>query len=254
MVEIPVLCRGSVQHLSPTIVSRRRAVARGHLREAPRTRNKARVSITESYRTISIVSIAQPLLKLFGTSSDSFHRRDDDEKRETLDIPTPVPTPTLPEVMQVIRESWEVGLNDKTLFLFLGLVDLMKRQLDEGAEAGERRHAIEQCIFNDHRKGDAEMNSQVRVIPQQDNSSTMWSEGTDASSAYTVKTVTSFKDQTIDLSGHATRHEKRGSGSLPQRRPPGECLPNNRLTRFERFFTAAARHRISVFFTPRKTG
>lgn len=152
------------------------------------------------------MSIAlQPLPKLIRRVIASFHTSDDIENREILNVPTP----TLSEVIQVIRDSWEQGLNDD--MVFLALVNRIKRLLDGcivGGEAGERRHATgEQYRFDGHwQEGDAEMNPRVRVNPgemEQDNSSTAWSEGSDARSmtysAYTVRSVTSFKEQTSQL-------------------------------------------------------
>ena len=81
----------------------------------------------------------------------------------------------------------------------------------------------------------------------------MWSEARSiAYSAYTVKSVTYFKEQTSDLSGHATRHEKEVVAC-----PHGESgnvFPITAPSHFERFYTAAARRRIGVFYTPMKTG
>lgn len=92
----------------------------------------------------------------------------------------------------------------------------IKRLLDECiagglGEAGERRHALaigEQCRFDSHWQDDgAEINPRVRVNPgemeQDNNSSTTWSESSDARSmtysAYTGRSVTSFKEQTSRL-------------------------------------------------------
>lgn len=130
-------------------------------------------------------------------------------------------------------------------------------------EAEERQHAIGEQFRFYWEEGAGGMNSRVRLIPgemEQDNPSTTWSENSDARSmtysAYTVRSVTSFKEQTSHLSRHATRHERRDSG-LPQKRPlptaKGERHPNEPVTRFERF-CAAARHRIGLFRTSRKTG
>jgi hypothetical protein len=158
------------------------------------------VSISESYRTIAIVSIALlPLPKLIRKVTASFHTSDDLENREILNVPTP----TLSEVIQVIRDSWELGLNDDIVFLVL--VNRIKRLLDGcivGGEAGERRHAT-----GEHwQEGGEEMSPRVRVNPgemEHDNSSTAWSDGSDARSmtysAYTVRSVTSFKEQTSQL-------------------------------------------------------
>jgi hypothetical protein len=148
---------------------------------------------------------------LIKKSQIPFHTRDI-EKQEIRDAPTP--TPTLSEVLQVIRDSWELGLNDDTIFLVL--MSRLKRLLDEcivGGEAGERRHAIgelgEQCKFDSpwHWEEDAEMNPQIRVNTgvemEQDNSSTTWSESSDARSmtysAYTVRSVASCKEKTSQL-------------------------------------------------------
>jgi len=142
--------------------------------------------------------------------TDSFHTRDDVEKREIFDVPTP----TLSELIEVIRDSWELGLKDDMRFLVL--MSGIKRLLDEcivGGEAGERRHTIgelgEQNRFDSplHWQEDAEMNPRVRVNTggemEQDNTSTTWSESSDARSmtysAYTVRSVTSFKEQTSQL-------------------------------------------------------
>jgi hypothetical protein len=143
-------------------------------------------------------------------------------KREILNVPTP----TLSEVIQVIHDSWEMGLNDDMRFLVL--MSRIKRLLDEGivggeAASGERRPAMgarEQSRFGSrwHWQEGAEMNPRVRVNPakmEQDNSSTTWSEGSDARSmtysAYAVRSVTSFKEQTSQLVWpcNETRQEKR---------------------------------------------
>ena len=162
------------------------------------------MSIAESYRTNTIVSIAfQPLPRLIKESQISFHRSDDVEKREIFDFPTG--TPTLSEVIQVIHDSWELGLNDD--LRFLDLMGRIKGLVDErivGGEVGERHPIGEQCRFDSHWQGGAEMKPRVQVNPggemEQDNSSTTWSEGSDARSmthsAYTVRSVTSWKEQT----------------------------------------------------------
>ena len=188
------------------------------------------MSIAKSYRTTAIVSIAlQPLPKLIREVTDPFHVRSDVEKREILDVDH-VPSPTLSEAIQVIRDLWEQGLNDDMVFLVL--MSRMKQLLDEcivEGEIGERRHAIgERCRFDSHWEGGAEMNPRVRVASnpwEQDNSSTTLSEGSDARSmtysAYTVRSVTSFKEQTSQL----VWHEKRDSG-LPRQSDEG-CPPSH---------------------------
>ena len=141
----------------------------------------------------------------------SFHTSDDVEKREILDVPTP----TLSEVIQVIRDSWELGLHDDTVFL--ALMDRIKRLLDEcivGGEAGKRRHG-EQHRFDSHWQEGAEMNPRVRVNSgemagemEQDNCSDARSM---TYSAYTVRSVTSFQEKTSQLVW--PRNEKRDTGN-----------------------------------------
>jgi hypothetical protein len=153
--------------------------------------------------------------------TDSLHRTSDDvEKRDIRDVPTP--TLSELEAIQVIRDSWELGLNDDMRFLVP--MSRIKRLLDEcivGGEAGERRHAIgQQCTrFDRHWQEGDDMNPRVRVSSpggemEQDNSSTTWSESSDARSmtysAYTVRSVTSCKEQISQLVWR--QDEKRDSG------------------------------------------
>lgn len=132
-------------------------------------------------------------------------------KLDDIDI-RDVPTSTLSEAIQVICDSWDLGLNDDIRFLVP--MSRIKRLLDEciaGGEAGERLghgHAIEQqCRFDSHWQEGDEMNPRIRIDPgvemEQDNSSTTWSEGSDAKSmthsVFTVRSVTSYKEQTSRL-------------------------------------------------------
>jgi len=112
------------------------------------------------------------------------------------------PTPPLVEAIRLICDSWQLGINNDKRFRVL--LNLMKRLLDEsgaGGGAGER-HAIgeEQYRFDVHWQGGAEKNP--RDI-EQDDSSAVWSEGSDARSmaysAHTVRSVTSFKEKTSQL-------------------------------------------------------
>ena len=159
------------------------------------------MSIAESYLTNTIVSIVFQPPKVDQRVTDSFHTSDDVEKQEIFDFPTP----TLSEGIQVIHDSWELGLNDD--LRFLDLMGRIKGLVDErivGGEVGERHPIREQCRFDSHWQGGAEMKPRVQVNPggemEQDNSSTTWSEGSDARSmthsAYTVRSVTSWKEQT----------------------------------------------------------
>ena len=141
--------------------------------------------------------------------TDSFHRSDNVEKREVLDVPTP----TLPEVIQVICDSWELGLHDDTVFL--ALIGRIKRLLDEcimGGDAGERRHAIgEPYRFDSHWQEGAEMNPGVRVNSGETEQDDCSDARSMTYSAYTVRSVTSFKEQTSQLVWpcNETRSEKR---------------------------------------------
>jgi hypothetical protein len=84
------------------------------------------------------------------------------------------------------------------------------RELEAGGEL-ERRHAlaiedsVPQCRFDNHRswhwREGAEMNPRVRVTPEemeQDNSSTSTLSESHRS-AYTVRSITSFKERTSQL-------------------------------------------------------
>ena len=118
--------------------------------------------------------------------------------------------------------------------VFLVLMSRMKRLLDECIVEGE--------IGDSHGEEGAEMKIRVdREEMEQDNSSTTLSEGSDArsmtysESAYTVKSVTSVKEQTSQLVWQATRREKRDCG-LPPQNEEGRPLPSLEV------FTQNCRH------------
>jgi len=224
----PELCRGSIQDVSPASVSPRYAATRRAMATGaspgsiPNLKQRESAHFGKSSQNCNCEHRTSSSPKVDRRVTDSFHTSDDVENPEIRDVPTP----TLSEAIQVIRDSWELGLNDNKVFLVM--MSRIKRLLDEcivggePEEAGERRHAIgQQCRFDSHHdwQEGAEMNPRVRVNPggemEQGSSSTTWSEGSDARSmtysAYTVRSVTSFKEQTSQLvwPWNETRWEKR---------------------------------------------
>jgi hypothetical protein len=128
---------------------------------------------------------------------------DDIEKQD-------LPSLSVSEIVQLICDTWERGLNDnRALRVLMGRV---KKLLDESAEAGtDERHAHgEHGRFDGHREEGAET-PRIRVDSEnieRDVFSTTWPESSDASSmaySYTVTSITSFNERTNWLFGHVMR-------------------------------------------------
>ncbi len=133
-----------------------------------------------------------------------FIRGDDVEKLQVLDFPTP----TLSEVIQFIRDSWGIN-SDRALWVLMSRITRLLDESSVGGEDDERRYAVgEQCEIDGRWQGGAEKGPRVRVDSgdidiNKDDSSTAWSEYSDAGSmcysVYTDRSVTSFKEQTNQL-------------------------------------------------------
>jgi hypothetical protein len=112
-------------------------------------------------------------------------------QEKVLDPPSGV---ALDEVIQLVRELWERGLNDSVPLLVL--VNQLKSLLAVDAEGEADRNEPEgfdclQTLVNPEPDSE-DVDSSVPVVSREGSSDT----GTMDSSKYTVKSITSFKERT----------------------------------------------------------
>jgi hypothetical protein len=134
-------------------------------------------SFTKAYRTHSF------------TSSKAEHDDDVELQEKILDLPV-----ALDEVIQLVRDLWERGLNDSVPLPVL--VNQLKSLLAVDAEGEADRNEPEgfdclQTLVNPEPDSE-DVDSSVPVVSREGSSDT----GTMDSSKYTVKSITSFKERT----------------------------------------------------------
>ena len=135
-----------------------------------------------------------PLPKLISNRLSFISARPEEHNEIKKDLPTP----TISEVISLICDAWEHGLNENRTFLVL--MCRIRKLLDENEPYAHEKHGR----FDNHWQEGTEHPQIRRPVDSKDfeldDSSTTWPESSDASSMtyseYTVRSVTSFNERT----------------------------------------------------------